>query len=84
MKTRWISFIVLIVTLLIVQVVSYGEDEQTCLPDVIVLFGNGVLNKKQKARSNMLLLQNRLNAHISGTDLEGKIRYGLAQQSFGE
>jgi len=78
MKIRWISTIVLIVMFFAVTDISYCEDEQQCQPDVIVFFGNGVGNHREAADKNRILLQLRLNKHISGTSLDGKITYELA------
>lgn len=40
MNIRWIFTIFLIVTFLALPVVGYGEEEQPCLPDAVVMFGN--------------------------------------------
>jgi hypothetical protein len=58
--------------------ISYCEDEQQCQPDVIVFFGNGVGIHREAADKNRILLQIRLNKHISGTSLDGIITYELA------
>ncbi len=68
MKIRLISTIVLIVMLLAVQGVGYGGDGRRC-SGVVVMFGNGVGNNKQKARLSTQLLMERLEAHISGVEL---------------
>jgi len=78
MKIRWISNIVLILTFFAVQGVGYGEDGQTCQPDVVVMFGNGVWNDADDTDESRYLLQIRLEKHIYGTDLEGKISYDTA------
>ncbi|MCP5005603.1 MAG: PKD domain-containing protein, partial [Planctomycetes bacterium] len=75
MKIGWKSIIFLVITSLFVQSVGYGQEEQPCEPDIVVMFGNGVLTHFDKAYKNRILLQNRLNTHISGSDLEGKISY---------
>ena len=49
MKIRWISTIVLIVMFFAVQSVGYGEDELSCQPDAVVMFGNGVWNDAEDA-----------------------------------
>ncbi|MDR4498498.1 MAG: hypothetical protein MRK02_11355 [Candidatus Scalindua sp.] len=51
MNIRWISTLVLIVTFLAIQGVGYGEEEQPCLPDAVVMFGNiAYLSLGQKHR----------------------------------
>jgi len=78
MKIRWISTIVLIVMFFAVTDISYCEDEQTCQPDVVVMFGNGVSNSFRSADRSKRILLERLEAHISGTDLEDLINYDLS------
>ena len=78
MKIRWISTIVLLVTFFAVQGVGYGEDEQTCQPDVVVMFGNGVWNDAEDADESRRRLQKRLEVHVLGTELKGIIKYDVA------
>ncbi|MBE7447129.1 MAG: hypothetical protein HS132_18715 [Planctomycetia bacterium] len=78
MKIRWISHIVLLVTFLAMSGVVYGAGGQQCQPEVVVFFGNGVWNDVESARLSNKILQNRLNAYISGTNLDRTITYGLA------
>ena len=75
MKIRWISTILLLVTFFAVQGVSYGEDEQTCQPDVVVMFGNGVWNDAEDADESRRILEDVLEIHVLGTELKGKIQY---------
>ncbi|KKO19635.1 MAG: hypothetical protein L3J18_09720 [Candidatus Brocadia sp.] len=76
MKIRWIPYIVIAISLSVSGVV-HGENER-CQPEVVVFFGNGVWNDVEDADESRELLVNRLNAHVSGTSLEGTITYGLA------
>lgn len=78
MNIRWISNIVLLVAFLAMSGVVYGEGGQQCQPEVVVFFGNGVWNDVEDANESRELLQNRLNAHISGMSLDGTITYKLA------
>ncbi|MDN3514506.1 MAG: hypothetical protein NG747_08910 [Candidatus Brocadia sp.] len=78
MNIRWISHVVLLITFFALSGVVYGEGEQQCQPETVVFFGNGVWNDVENARLSKKVLQNRLNAHISETSLEGTITYGLA------
>ena len=78
MKIRWIPHIVLLVIFLAMSGVAYSEGKQQCQPEVVVFFGNDVWNDAEDARLSNKILQNRLNAHISGTSLDGTITYGLA------
>ncbi len=77
MKIRWISTIVLIVTLLAVPGVGYGIDEQLCQP-AVVFFGNGVWNDAEDANESSDLLEDELEIHTSGTNLEGTIKYKIS------
>lgn len=76
MKIRWISIILLIVMFLAVQGVGYGEDEQAC--GVVVMFGNGMWTTANDANRSRRTLEKRLEAHISGTELEGVIEYDVS------
>ncbi|OOP56848.1 MAG: hypothetical protein AYP45_06830 [Candidatus Brocadia carolinensis] len=79
MKIRWISiFVILTVVFPATSSVSFGEGEQPCQPKVVVFFGNGVWNSFRSADRNRRILETRLNTHISGTNLDGTITYGLA------
>ncbi len=78
MNIRRISHRVLLVTFLAMSGVVYGEGDQQCQPEVVVFFGNGVWNDVEDAEESKELLLNRVNAHISGTSLDGTITYGLA------
>lgn len=75
MTTRRISTIVLIVMFIAVQSIVYGENEQPCQPDVVVMFGNGVWNDAEDAEESRELLEDALEIHVLGTDLEGIIEY---------
>ncbi len=77
MKIQCISNIVFL-TFLALSSVVYGAGGQQCQPGVVVFFGNGVWNDVENARLSKKVLQNRLNAYISGTNLDGSITYGLA------
>jgi hypothetical protein len=59
------------ITFFAVPGVGYGE----CEPDVVAMLGNGVWNDAEDADESRDLLQIRLETHISGTSLEGKISY---------
>ncbi len=78
MKIRWIYTMIFIFTFLIVPVNGYGQDEQTCQPDAIVMFGNGVWNDVEDVNESMQILQGELEFRVLGTNLEGKIRYGTS------
>lgn len=78
MNIRWISHTVLLVTFLAISGVVYGEEDRLCRPGVIVFFGNGVWNEVEDANGSRRKLETRLNAHISGTNLDGTITYKLA------
>ncbi len=78
MKIRWISNVVLFVTLLALVGVVYGVDEQKCQPEVVVFFGNGVWNDAESADRSRRLLQIQLESHTLGTNLEGIMTYKLA------
>ena len=78
MKIQWIPHIVLLVTFLAMSGVAYGEGEQQCQPEVVVFFGNGVWNDAEDADESTSLLEECLEAHVSGTNLDGIITYELA------
>lgn len=78
MKIRWISHMTLLVVLLALSGVVYGEDEQICQPEAVVFFGNGVWNDVEDANESRRKLETSLNMHVSGTNLDGTITYGLA------
>ncbi len=78
MNIRWISHRVLLVTFLTMSGVVYGEGEQQCQPEVVVFFGNGVWNDAEDADESRRFLQDVLEIHISGTNLDGTITYKLA------
>ncbi|TLD40038.1 MAG: hypothetical protein JETT_3692 [Candidatus Jettenia ecosi] len=78
MNIRWISHIVFLVTFLVMSGVVYGEEDQPCQPGVVVFFGNGVWNDVENAKASTFLLTDRLETHISGTNLDGIITYKLA------
>ncbi|MBL1169528.1 MAG: hypothetical protein D8M50_11860, partial [Candidatus Brocadia sp. AMX1] len=77
MKIRWLPKIVLL-TFLAMPGVVYGEGGQQCQPRTVVFFGNGVWNDVEDASESRRKLENRLNTHISGTNLDGIITYELA------
>ena len=77
MKTRWISAVLLIGAFLIPNLV-YSADGRLCQQGVFVVFGNGVWNDKEQADSSRRLLTRRLEARVSGTELEGIITYGTS------
>ena len=78
MIIRWISTIVLIVSFLAVQGVGYGGDEQTCKPDAVVMFGNGVWNDAEDSKESMEEFMKLLEVHVLGTDLKGIIKYDVS------
>lgn len=78
MKIRWISNIVLLATFLAMSGIVYGEGEQQCQPGVVVFFGNGVWNDVEDADESCSVLEELLEAHVSGTNLNGIITYKLA------
>ena len=78
MNIRWISHRVLLVTFLAMSGVVYGEGEQQCQPETVVFFGNGVWNDAEDADESRRFLQDVLEIHISGTNLDGTITYKLA------
>ncbi|CAG0942839.1 hypothetical protein BROC_02021 [Candidatus Brocadiaceae bacterium] len=78
MNIRWISHIALLVIFLAMSGVVYGEGGQQCHPEVVVFFGNGVWNDAESADKSRRLLQDVLETHISGTNLDGTITYKLA------
>ena len=78
MKIRWIFTLLPFVTFLAMSGVVYGEGEQQCQPGVVVFFGNGVWNDVEDADESSSLLEELLEAHVSGTNLDGIITYKLA------
>lgn len=77
MKTRLLSTILLISTLIIPNLV-YSADGRICQQGIFVVFGNGVWNDKEDADASRDLLAWRLESDVSGTDLEGIITYATA------
>lgn len=75
MKIRRISTIILIFTFLVVPVDGYGQDEQPCQPDVVVMFGNGVWNDAEDTDESRRILEDVLEIHVLGTNLKGIIKY---------
>lgn len=78
MKIRWISHTVLLVSFLAMSGVVYGEEDRPCQPGGVVFFCNGVWNDVENAKASTFLLTDRLETHISGTNLDGIITYKLA------
>lgn len=77
MKTRLIYAVLLIGAFLIPNLV-YSADGRLCQQGVFVIFGNGVWNDKEQADSSRRLLTRRLEARVSGTELEGIITYATS------
>ncbi|MDN3510735.1 MAG: hypothetical protein NG784_05455 [Candidatus Jettenia sp.] len=78
MKIRWIFTLLPFVTFLAMSGVVYGEEDRPCQPGVVVFFCNGVWNDVENAKASTFLLTDRLETHISGTNLDGIITYKLA------
>ena len=78
MNIRWIPNRVLLVTFLAMSGVVYGEGGQQCQPETVVFFCNGVWNDAEDADESRRFLQDVLDIHISGTNLDGTITYKLA------
>ncbi len=78
MNIRWISHTGLLVTSLAMSGIVYGEEDRPCRPGVVIFFGNGVWNDVENAKASTFLLTDRLETHISGTNLDGTITYKLA------
>ena len=78
MNIRWIPNRVLLVIFLAMSGVVYGEGGQQCQPETVVFFGNGVWNDAEDADESRRFLQDVLEIHISGTNLDGTITYKLA------
>ena len=78
MNIRWTATIAFIVTLLTFQGGGYSEDERPCQPDVVVMFGNGILNSERSTDRSRRRLQKRMESHISGTGLESRISYKIS------